>query len=70
MKSTIVFIACVLFLLPVLAHAQGGCVDSPESPTPILALAGSMGFAAACLLTRNRKLLAKPKTSKGRRSVQ
>jgi len=33
------------FLIPVLAHAQGGCVDSPECPTAILGLVGAAGVA-------------------------
>jgi len=55
MKLAIVFMSCVFFLAPAIAHAQGGCVDSPESPTPVLALAGCAGFGAAYLLSRKRK---------------
>jgi XrtJ-associated TM-motif-TM protein len=35
--------------VPVLAHAQSGCTDSPENPTAVLALVGSAGafFASA-----------------------
>jgi XrtJ-associated TM-motif-TM protein len=55
MKSAIVFMFCILTFMPFAAHAQSGCSDSPENPTPILALAGSVGFAAAHLLTRKRK---------------
>jgi XrtJ-associated TM-motif-TM protein len=41
-------------LLP--AHAQGGCVDSPEDPTVVLALLGGLGAVAAGMWTyRNRK---------------
>jgi XrtJ-associated TM-motif-TM protein len=30
-------------------HAQSGCVDSPESPTLVLALIGSIGLVAGTL---------------------
>lgn len=34
-----------LFLIPVLAHAQNGCVNSPECPTAVLGLLGAAGAA-------------------------
>jgi XrtJ-associated TM-motif-TM protein len=34
-----------LFLVPVLAHAQNGCVNSPECPTAVLGLIGAAGAA-------------------------
>jgi XrtJ-associated TM-motif-TM protein len=34
-----------LFLVPVLAHSQGGCIDSPECPTAILGIVGAAGAA-------------------------
>jgi len=56
---------CVLVLMmvlaaPVLMHAQGGCVDSPEAPTDVLMLVGSIGMvygssAAMRLLRKLRK---------------
>jgi XrtJ-associated TM-motif-TM protein len=55
MKRAILLMACIFSLAPVIAHAQGGCVDSPESPTPVLALAGCVGFGAAFLLSRKKK---------------
>jgi XrtJ-associated TM-motif-TM protein len=30
-------------------HAQGGCVDSPESPTIVLALVGGIGIVAVSI---------------------
>lgn len=37
--------AIVLFLaVPVIMHAQGGCVDSPEAPTDVLMVVGSVGM--------------------------
>jgi XrtJ-associated TM-motif-TM protein len=41
-----------LFLIPVFAHAQSGCIDSPECPTAILGLVGAAG---AALYARLRK---------------
>ena len=44
MKNTAVFAAFVCLLIvsgPL--FAQSGCIDSPENPTAILALAGSAG---------------------------
>ena len=38
-----------LFLLPALAHAQSGCVNSPECPTAVLALAGTAGAGLVSL---------------------
>jgi XrtJ-associated TM-motif-TM protein len=34
-----------LLLVPCLAHAQGGCVTSPECPTAVLGLVGAAGAA-------------------------
>lgn len=38
-------------------HAEGGCVDSPENPTAILALVGSAGafFATARVRIKARR---------------
>ena len=40
-----------LFLIPVLAHAQTGCANSPECPTAVL---GLLGAAGAAVYTRLR----------------
>jgi len=55
MKKAILSIALAIPLIAVLpAHAQGGCDDSPENPTLILAgLAGGV-FAVSSLRTRLR----------------
>ena len=38
-------LAFFIFLsVPVAIHAQGGCVDSPEAPTDVLMLVGSIGM--------------------------
>jgi len=60
MKLAIVLTLCVLTFMPVLAHAQGGCVDSPEAPTDLLMLVGSFGMiygssVAMKLLRKRRK---------------
>lgn len=49
-KSALMFLGFALLLCIALPlHAEGGCVDSPENPTAILALVGSAGalFTAA-----------------------
>jgi XrtJ-associated TM-motif-TM protein len=43
----------LLFCVASPVFAQGGCVNSPENPTVILALVGSAGAALASL--RNRR---------------
>jgi XrtJ-associated TM-motif-TM protein len=50
LASRIAFLG-LLFAIPVLAHAQGGCLDSPECPTAVL---GLVGAGAAALYTRLR----------------
>ncbi len=52
-KSTLLLIGSAALLsvaLPV--HAQGGCVNSPENPTVVLALVGSAGAFLASARTR------------------
>jgi len=34
----------MILAVPVVIHAQGGCVDSPEAPTDVLMLVGSIGM--------------------------
>lgn len=34
-----------LFVVPMVLHAQGACVDSPECPTAILGVVGAAGAA-------------------------
>jgi XrtJ-associated TM-motif-TM protein len=40
-----VLFAVSILLVPVFAHAQGGCIDSPECPTAVLGLVGAAGAA-------------------------
>ena len=43
-KSSLLFTAIAMMLaVTVSANAQGGCVNSPENPTVVLALVGSAG---------------------------
>ena len=44
----LVLLAMAVLAVPVMAHAQTGCTDSPENPTVVLAVVGSAGaFLAA-----------------------
>ena len=45
MNKSLLYVLCSVFLLLVAAplHAQTGCTDSPENPTVVLALVGSVG---------------------------
>jgi XrtJ-associated TM-motif-TM protein len=61
-ESKIVRLALIAFTVmavPVVAHAQSGCTDSPENPTVVLAVVGCAGafFASARqrLSARGRK---------------
>ncbi len=40
-------LALVLLAVALPLHAQIGCVDSPESPTIVLALVGGIGIIAS-----------------------
>ena len=43
-KSSLLLAAfAMMFAVTVSANAQGGCVNSPENPTVVLALVGSAG---------------------------
>jgi XrtJ-associated TM-motif-TM protein len=55
-KRSILVIAVLLFLATVSAHAQSGCADSPEAPTDILLLVGTVGlFHGSRLFQKLRK---------------
>ena len=52
-KSSLLLIgSAVLLTVSLPLHAQGGCVNSPENPTVVLALVGSAGAFLAS--ARNR----------------
>lgn len=56
MQIRLLLIALLLLaasVVPGVAHAQGGCINSPENPTVVLAGLGSVG---AALVTLRRKL--------------
>ena len=52
MKRRIAFLFVLLSVAPLLARAQGGCVNSPESPTAVLAIVGSLSAGVAALRRR------------------
>ena len=55
MKKTLLFTAlAVALMIAVPAHAQGGCDDTPENPTVILAGLASGVFAVSSMRTRIR----------------
>ena len=55
-KSTIFAVLAVALLCTVPALAQGGCDDSPENPTLILAALAGGVYSANALRTRWRAL--------------
>jgi XrtJ-associated TM-motif-TM protein len=38
-----VVVCAAMFATPTVLYSQGGCVNSPESPTAILAIVGTAG---------------------------
>jgi XrtJ-associated TM-motif-TM protein len=54
MKKTCLVLAGIAFLSSVALplYAQGGCVNSPENPTAILAVVGSAGAFFVSVRTR------------------
>jgi len=38
------FVVLMFLAIPVVMHAQSGCSDSPEAPTDVLVLVGSIGM--------------------------
>ena len=48
-KKIVVAVPVALLFLTTAAfvHAQGGCVDSPENPTALLAVVGGVGVLIA-----------------------
>jgi XrtJ-associated TM-motif-TM protein len=53
MKKTL-FLLMVFAVMATAAHAQSGCGDSPENPTAVLGLMGSVGAGIAVLWERFR----------------
>lgn len=54
-KSSLLLIgSAVLLTVTLPLHAQGGCVNSPENPTIVLALVGSAGAFVASARARFR----------------
>ncbi len=53
-RQTRLALLSLLLIVPALAHAQGGCVNSPENPTAVLFLVGTAGATAASIRRRLR----------------
>ena len=51
-KYSLYLVAAALILCCAPVYAQGGCVDSPENPTAVLALVGSAGALLVSLRGR------------------
>ena len=51
LKRSILTLSC-LILVAATAHAQGGCVNSPECPTAVLAF---VGLAATAIFQRIKR---------------
>jgi XrtJ-associated TM-motif-TM protein len=51
LRKSVVLVAALVLVCP-LIHAQGGCVNSPENPTALLALVGAAGAVVARLRSR------------------
>jgi len=54
-KLSLVVVAALVFFVAVPMYAQGGCVNSPENPTAILALVGSAGGLLVAVRGRFRR---------------
>jgi XrtJ-associated TM-motif-TM protein len=48
----VALLALAVLAVPVVAHAQTGCTDSPENPTVVLALVGSAGALFSTVRSR------------------
>ena len=55
MKKILFLFAFVLVLAATPVYAQGGCIDSPENPTALLAIVGSAGALIASARNRFRR---------------
>jgi XrtJ-associated TM-motif-TM protein len=51
LRKSVVTVAILALVCPVML-AQGGCVNSPENPTALLALVGAAGAVVARLRSR------------------
>ena len=54
-QASLLLVALTVCLITLPLHAQGGCVNSPENPTAILALVGSAGAFFASVRRRRRQ---------------
>ena len=61
-KSSLLLIGiALLFSVALPLHAQGGCINSPENPTAILAVVGSAG---AFFVSARARIKARRNSSK------
>jgi XrtJ-associated TM-motif-TM protein len=56
--ARLALLAAAMLAVPMVAHAQSGCTDSPENPTAVLALVGSAG---AFFMSARRRIKARRK---------
>jgi XrtJ-associated TM-motif-TM protein len=56
----LMLLAMVVLAMPVMAHAQSGCTDSPENPTAVLAI---VGCAGAFFTSARRRLKARRRST-------
>jgi len=54
-KILFLFAFVFVFALATPVYAQGGCIDSPENPTALLAIVGSAGALIASARSRFRR---------------
>ena len=52
MKKKNLLILAVFLFVPMMAYAQNGCVDSPESSTAVLGLVGCLGAVVSAVRGR------------------
>jgi XrtJ-associated TM-motif-TM protein len=50
--NKVIYLLMLFAVTSTVAHAQSGCGDSPENPTIVLALLGSVGAGIAALRSR------------------
>jgi len=54
-KISLLALAALVVLAAIPAYAQGGCVNSPENPTAVLAVVGSASGLLVAIRSRFRR---------------
>jgi XrtJ-associated TM-motif-TM protein len=62
--TSLFVVALAISLVPAICQGQGGCIDSPENPTALLALVGVAGAAVPLLRSRLRSRRSSTTSSK------